>query len=133
MQNNSLGSKAQHFCYLHLPFYCSIVLLYDSFVQLPFYCPIVLLYDSIVLLLYCTILLSYCSIVRFYFSIKDWQICQFAKKLLSFSRYLTFYLGFFGAVVKRFDKKEKVNFKIYDVTVWLANNCNTHIVQYLEK
>ena len=22
---------------------------------------------------------------------------------------------------------------IYDVTVWLTNNCNTHIFQYLEK
>ena len=28
---------------------------------------------------------------------------------------------------KRFDKKDKVNFKIYDVTAWLANNYNTHI------
>ena len=25
------------------------------------------------------------------------------------------------------------DFKIYDVTVWLTNNCNIHIVQYLEK
>ena len=28
---------------------------------------------------------------------------------------------------------DKVNFKIYDVTAWLTNNCNTHIAQYLEK
>ena len=27
----------------------------------------------------------------------------------------------------------RVNFKIYDVTTWLTNNCNTHIVQYLKK
>ena len=26
-----------------------------------------------------------------------------------------------------------VNFKFYDVTAWLTNNCNTHIAQYLEK
>ena len=29
-------------------------------------------------------------------------------------------------------KKDKVNFKFYDVTAWLKNNCNPHIVQYLE-
>ena len=27
--------------------------------------------------------------------------------------------------------KDKVNFKIYDVTTWLSNNCNAHIGQYL--
>ena len=26
-----------------------------------------------------------------------------------------------------------VNFKIYDVTDWTTNNCNTHIAQYLQK
>ena len=25
-----------------------------------------------------------------------------------------------------------VNFKIYDLTAWLTNNCNTHVVQYLK-
>ena len=38
----------------------------------------------------------------------------------------------FGHVTKRLDKKDKVNIKFYDVTAWLANNCNTHIAQYLE-
>ena len=33
------------------------------------------------------------------------------QKLFSFSRYLTF-----GHVAKRIDKKDKVNFKFYDVT-----------------
>ena len=28
--------------------------------------------------------------------------------------------------------KIKVNFKFYDVTAWLTNNCNTHITQYFE-
>ena len=39
----------------------------------------------------------------------------------------------FGHVAKRFDQKDMDDFKIYDVTVWLTNNCNIHIVQYLEK
>ena len=39
----------------------------------------------------------------------------------------------FGHVSKRLDKKDKVNLKFYDITVWLTNNCNTHIAQYLEK
>ena len=55
------------------------------------------------------------------------------QKLFSFSRYLTFCLDFFGRVAKRFDQKEKVNFKISDVTAWLTNNSNTQIAQYLEK
>ena len=29
--------------------------------------------------------------------------------------------------------ERKVNFKIYDVTAWLANNSNTPIAQYLKK
>ena len=55
------------------------------------------------------------------------------QKLFSFSRYLTFCLDFFGRVAKRLDKKDKVKFKIYDVTAWLTNNFDTHIAQYLEK
>ena len=39
------------------------------------------------------------------------------QKLFSFSRYLTF-----GHVAKRIDKKDKVNFKFYDVTAWLTKN-----------
>ena len=39
----------------------------------------------------------------------------------------------FGHVAKRLYKKDQVNFKFYDVTVWLTNNCNTHFAQYLEK
>ena len=38
----------------------------------------------------------------------------------------------FGHVAKRlgnFKLVELVNFKIYDVTAWLTNNCNTRIVQ----
>ena len=39
----------------------------------------------------------------------------------------------FGHVAKRLDTKDKINFKFYDVTAWLTNNCTTHIVQYLER
>ena len=34
---------------------------------------------------------------------------------------------------KRLDQRDKVNFKIYDITTWLTNNYNTHIAQYLTK
>ena len=34
---------------------------------------------------------------------------------------------------KRLDEKDKVNFKVYDITTWSTNNCNTYIVQYLTK
>ena len=48
-----------------------------------------------------------------------------------FSRYFNFCLDFSVTYKERLDLKDKVNFKIDDVTVWLANNYNTHIVQYL--
>ena len=34
---------------------------------------------------------------------------------------------------KRLNYKDKVNFKIHDVTAWLANICKIHIAQYLKK
>ena len=55
------------------------------------------------------------------------------QKLFSFSRYLTLSLDFFHRVVKWLDYSDKINFKFYDVTALLINNCNTHIAQYLEK
>ena len=45
------------------------------------------------------------------------------QNLISFSRYLSFLSRLFGHVKKRLDQKDKVNFKIYDVTTWLTNNC----------
>ena len=51
--------------------------------------------------------------------------------LFLFSRYLNFCLEFLVMLRKMLDKKDKVNFKIYDVTAWLTNNCNTNIAQYL--
>ena len=37
------------------------------------------------------------------------------------------FADFFDLVVKRLDKKAKVNFKIYNVMNWETNNYNTHI------
>ena len=54
------------------------------------------------------------------------------QKLFSFSRYLSFCLDFLVMHRKRLFKKIKINFKLYDVTAWLTNNCNTHIAQYFE-
>ena len=47
----------------------------------------------------------------------------------SFSRYLDFWP--FGHVEKGLHLKDNVNFKIYDVTTWLASNI--HIDQYLKQ
>ena len=56
----------------------------------------------------------------------------FTSKALFFLKIIRFLSGPCGHVVKRLDKKDKVNFKFYEVTAWLTNNCNTHIAQYLE-
>ena len=45
----------------------------------------------------------------------------------------TFLSWVFSYVEKWLDEKAMVNFKIYDVTNWTTNNCNTHITQYLNK
>ena len=39
----------------------------------------------------------------------------------------------FGHIEKELDKNDQVNFKIYDATAWLTNNCNTYIAQYLTR
>ena len=49
------------------------------------------------------------------------------QKLFSFSKVFTFLSWVFACVAKRLDKKDKVNLKFYDVTVWLTNYCNTYI------
>ena len=58
----------------------------------------------------------------FYFTLK----APFVLKIFKFLSWL------FGHVGKRLDQKDKVNFKIFDVTTCLTNNCNTHINQYLK-
>ena len=59
----------------------------------------------------------------FYFTLK----ALFVLKIFKFLPRL------FGHVEKRFDWKDKVNFKIYNVTAWLSSNFNAHIAQYLKK
>ena len=49
------------------------------------------------------------------------------ENLFSFLRYSNFCLEFLVMWKKLLDYKDKVNFKIYDVTNWLKNNDNTHI------
>ena len=44
-----------------------------------------------------------------------------------------FFPWLFGQVKKRLDQKDKLDIKIYDVTIWLINNDNIHIAQYLSK
>ena len=53
-----------------------------------------------------------------------------SKKLFLFLKNLIFFPDFFGQVGKRL---AKVNFRIYDIINWKANNCNTHTVRYLKK
>ena len=60
----------------------------------------------------------------FYFTSKAF----FVLKIFRISSWL------FVHVTKKFDQKDfKFNLKFYDVTAWLARNCNTHNAQYLEK
>ena len=57
----------------------------------------------------------------FYFTLKALFVFKILKSLD------------FGHVEKRLDWKDKVNFKLYDVTAWLTNRCNTDADQYLKK
>ena len=51
----------------------------------------------------------------------------FTSKALFVLKIFRFLSWLFGQVSKRLDEKDKVNFKFYDITAWLANNRNTHI------
>ena len=51
----------------------------------------------------------------------------FVLKMFKFLSWL------FRHVEKWLDSKDKVNFKIYDITTWLTNNWNTQIDQYFKK
>ena len=46
---------------------------------------------------------------------------------------LKFLSSIFDHVEKRFEQKDKFNFKIYDVTTWSTISYITHIAQYLKK
>ena len=56
----------------------------------------------------------------------------FTSKALFVLKIFKFLSWLFEHVAKRLDKKEKVNFKLYDVLAWLTNNCNKHIAQHFE-
>ena len=61
------------------------------------------------------------------------NVFYFTSKALSILKIFKFSSWLFGHVAKQLDKKDKVNFKCYDVTAWLTNNRDTHIAQYFEK
>ena len=54
----------------------------------------------------------------------------FALLILQIFKFLCW---LFGDVYIRLGQKDQVNFKIYEVIIWLASNCNTHIARYLKK
>ena len=67
-------------------------------------------------------------------ALKWWKMIFISRlKLFSFLRYINFCPNFFVHVGKRLHTKAKVNFKVYDITDWQINNCNTHIAQYLKR
>ena len=47
----------------------------------------------------------------------------FISKALFVLKIFQFLSRLFGYVEKRFDKKNKANFKIFDATAWLSSNC----------
>ena len=55
------------------------------------------------------------------------------SKALLVLKIFKFLSWLFGHAAKQLDKKDKVNFKFYDVTAWLVNNRNTDIAQYFKK
>ena len=57
----------------------------------------------------------------------------FTSKALFVLKIFKLFFRLFGHEEERPNKKDKVNFKFYDVTTWLTINYNTHIAQYLEK
>ena len=57
----------------------------------------------------------------------------FILKTVFILQIFTFFSWLFGYLENRLDRKVTVNFKIYDVTDWTANSCNTNIAQYLKK
>ena len=57
---------------------------------------------------------------------------QVFNKALFILKIIMFLSWRFDQVGKRFDKKTKINFKMYDVTDWKTNTYNTNIVQYLK-
>ena len=61
------------------------------------------------------------------------ETSYFAVKALFVLKIFNFFYQLFGHVEKRLDWKDKVNSKLYGVTTWETDNCNTYIPQYLKK
>ena len=61
------------------------------------------------------------------------NVFYFILKALFVLKIFTFFVLILVMWKKRFDLKDKVNFKIYDVTTWFTNNYNKHIAQYHTK
>ena len=57
----------------------------------------------------------------------------FILKALFMLKIFKFLSRLLGHVKERFDSKDKVNFKLYDITTWLRNNGNKHSMHYLTK
>ena len=67
-------------------------------------------------------------------SLKNDQKC-FLFDLKNFSFMIFKFLSSLFVIMlkERLDQKDKVNFKIHDITTWLTNNYNTYITLYLAK
>ena len=63
----------------------------------------------------------------------DEKTFYFMLKHLFVLEIFTFLSLLFGYAEKRLDEKAMVNIKIFDVTDWTTNNCNTHITQNIKK
>ena len=57
----------------------------------------------------------------------------FTSKAIFVLKIFKFLSPLFDQIAKQLDKKDKIDFKFYDATAWLTNNCYRHIAQYLEK
>ena len=78
--------------------------------------------------------------IRFETIFGNWKLFKndenafyFTSNALFGAKIFKFLSWLFGDIAKRIDKKDKADFKFYDVTAWLTNNRNTHIAQYFEK
>ena len=58
---------------------------------------------------------------------------HFILRVLFAIEIFTFLSWLFGYVEKRFDKKVKINFKMYEVAAWTINSSNACTVQHLKK
>ena len=58
---------------------------------------------------------------------KSDEKCYFILKTLFVLEIFKFLFELFGHVEKAAYYKDRVNFKVHDITTWLTNNCNTHI------